>query len=430
MDIVALYDIYTAHPNVQTDSRKIKEGDLYFALKGSNFDGNQFAEQALAAGAAYAIVDDARYANNERCIVVNDVLATLQQLALHHRKQFAIPFIAITGTNGKTTTKELVYKVLSASFKTYATEGNLNNHIGVPLTILKIGRDAEMAIIEMGANHEHEIEFYCKIALPTFGLINNVGKAHLEGFGSLEGVKRAKGELYDYIRSTAGAIFINADLDYLQEMAKGIEQQISYGTSNAQVIGKPLSGEGLLRFAVLSSGMECTIQTQLVGDYNLPNALAAVAIGSYFTMDIDTIKTALEAYVPSNSRSQLMHLGSNTIIMDAYNANPSSMKLAIENMSQMNTSKAKWLLLGAMKEMGENEFYEHEQLVALATNLGFKNVVLVGKEFEPVAKDYAYFEDSAAAATWITEHPIEDAYVLIKGSRGAKMEQLLTAFKN
>lgn len=430
MDIITLYDIFTSYPQVQTDSRKVKEGDLYFALKGSNFDGNLFAEQALAAGAAYAIVDDAQFANNRKCIVVADVLTTLQQLALYHRKQFDIPFIAITGTNGKTTTKELVHKVLSASFKTYATEGNLNNHIGVPLTILKVRPDAEMAIIEMGANHEREIAFYCTIALPTFGLINNVGKAHLEGFGSLEGVKRAKGELYDYIRTTNGSIFINSDLDYLKGMATGIANQISYGTSNAHVIAKPLTSEGLLRFAVLSSGMECTIQTQLVGDYNLPNALAAIAVGSHFNMEIDTIKAALESYTPSNSRSQLIQMGANSIIMDAYNANPSSMKLAIENMHQIKTFKTKWLLLGAMKEMGENEKAEHQQLVDLASKLGFENVLLVGKEFENINHNYQYFEDSVTAAQWLLLHPINDAYILVKGSRGARMEQIVTAFQN
>lgn len=429
MEISALYQIFLQHPNVQTDSRKVQNGDIYFALKGERFDGNQFALQALQDGAAFAIVDQAAAVHNEQCILVEDVLHTLQQLALHHRRQFNIPFIAITGTNGKTTAKELVLQVLSAQFKTYATEGNLNNHIGVPLTLLKIKPDAQMVIIEMGANHEKEIAFYCTIAEPNYGLINNVGKAHLEGFGSLEGVKRAKGELYDYVRANNGSIFINKDLDYLSEMAQGISHQITYGSSNAVVIGKALSGTDLLQFAVLSAGMEATIQTQLVGNYNLPNALAAVAIGHHFGMSIDTIKETLEAYVPSNSRSQLLQKGSNTIVMDAYNANPSSMKLAIENMAQMGTPKSKWLLLGAMKEMGANCEAEHQALVDLAKNLGFSNVILVGSEFEKVRHNFNQFENSLLAKEWLVTHLPQDAIILIKGSRGSKMEAMLPAFE-
>lgn len=427
MDVSALYEIYKAHPSVQTDSRKIQKGDLYFALKGDRFNGNDFALQALQDGAAYAIVDEAAAVQHEQCLLVEDVLSTMQQLALHHRRQLNIPFIAITGTNGKTTTKELVNQVLSARFKTYATAGNLNNHIGVPLTILSIKADAEMAIIEMGANHEKEIAFYCTIAEPNYGLINNVGKAHLEGFGSVEGVKRAKGELYDYIREIQGTIFINSDLDYLVEMAKGIVHQISYGTSNAHYIGKPLSGDGLLKFALLSAGMETTIQTQLVGDYNLPNALAAIAIGAHFGMDADTIKAALEAYTPSNSRSQLLQKGSNTIIMDAYNANPSSMKLAVENMAALQTDKTKWLFLGAMKEMGVNCQTEHQALTDLAKTLGFEHVVLVGKEFEATTHSFRYFEQAGLAKTWLEENPLSNACILVKGSRGSKMEEILPA---
>ena len=427
MDIVSLYNIYLQHPNVQTDTRKLQTGDLYFALKGANFNGNRFAATALEAGAAYCIVDEEDAVVDERCILVPDVLQTLQQLALHHRRQFSIPFIAITGTNGKTTTKELVTKVLSARYRTYATEGNLNNHIGVPLTILKIRKDAEMAIIEMGANHQKEIAFYCTVAEPDFGLINNVGKAHLEGFGSVEGVRKAKGELYDYIREHEGTIFINSDLDYLSEMAQGIARQYSYGTANAQIIGKALQSDGLLKLAVLSAGLETTIQTQLVGDYNLPNVLAAIAIGTYFEMDIDTIKSALEAYQPSNSRSQLLEKGTNTIILDAYNANPSSMKLALENMSTLHSAKDKWLLLGAMKEMGERCEEEHKALVEQAQQLQFQHVVLVGEEFEAVKGAYQWFATSAEAHDWIVQQPIRNSVILVKGSRGSKMEVVLDA---
>lgn len=429
MNIASLYDIYQEHLQVQTDTRKLQPGDLYFALKGANFNGNNFVQTALDAGAAYCIVDESAAVLNERCILVGDVLETLQQLALHHRRQFTIPFIAITGTNGKTTTKELVLQVLSARYKTYATEGNLNNHIGVALTLLKIKKGAEMAIIEMGANHQKEIAFYCTIAEPDFGLINNVGKAHLEGFGSVEGIKKAKGELYDYIRDHQGLIFINNDLDYLQDMARGIERRYTYGTTNATIIGKALQAEGLLKVAVLSAGMETTIQTQLVGDYNLPNVLAAIAIGTYFDMDIDTIKQALEQYAPSNSRSQLLQSGTNTIILDAYNANPSSMKLAVENMATLQTAKSKWLLLGAMKEMGASCAAEHKALVELAQSLQFENVVLVGKEFEGIPHQYHWFETADAARDWLAQQNLQDAAILVKGSRGSRMELVLEALK-
>lgn len=427
MDVSALYEIYKAYPSVQTDSRKVQAGDLYFALKGDRFNGNDFALQALQNGAAYAIVDATGAVHNEQCILVEDVLNTMQQLALHHRRQLNIPFIAITGSNGKTTTKELVNQVLSARFKTYATTGNLNNHIGVPLTILSIKEDAEMAIIEMGANHQKEIAFYCTIAEPNYGLINNVGKAHLEGFGSLEGIRKGKGELYDYIRETQGTIFINSDLAYLAEMAKGVVHQISYGTSNAHYIGKVLSGDGLLKFALLSTHMETIIQTQLAGDYNLPNALAAIAIGAHFGMDVDTIKAAIEAYTPSNSRSQLLQKGSNTIILDAYNANPSSMKLAVENMAALQTKKTKWLFLGAMKEMGVNSQSEHQALADLVKDLGFEQVVLVGKEFEATNHNFRYFENAGLAKNWLEENPLINASILVKGSRGSRMEEILPA---
>lgn len=427
MSTQELYEIYLRHRAVQTDSRKIKEGDLFFALKGDNFDGNAFAAGALADGAAYAIVDNPTVVQDERYILTEDVLTTLQHLANHHRLQFDVPVIAITGSNGKTTTKELLIAVLSACYKTYATEGNLNNHIGVPLTLLKIGADAEMVIVEMGANHIGEIASYCKIASPDFGLITNCGKAHLEGFGSLEGVRKAKGELYDHLRHFHGTAFRNADLDYLAGMAHDIETQITYGTSNAQVIGKNIGDDAMLEVAILSSGLETRIQTQLVGDYNLPNVLGAVATGHYFGVDIDTIKQALEQYQPSNSRSQWMEKGDNKIILDAYNANPSSMKLALENLARI-TSPNKWLLLGAMKEMGNESEAEHQSLADLAVSLGFTNVILTGAEFAQTRHPYQWFSTSAEVRDHLLQHPIHEATVLIKGSRGSKMEVALEAF--
>ena len=286
----------------------------------------------------------------------------LQQLALHHRQQFNIPFIAITGSNGKTTTKELIHAVLSSSFKTYTTEGNLNNHIGIPLTILKIKQDAEMAVIEMGANHLEEIAGYCQIALPTHGLITNCGKAHLEGFGSEEGVRKGKGELFDYLRTlTHGFAFVMWDYDYLQEMSKGISGIIKYGTKdNDHVIGKVIPNEPFLKVEITQGLDDGIISTQLVGEYNLPNVLAAVTVGKFFEVPENKIKSAIENYAPSNSRSQLIEKDSNKIILDAYNANPSSMKLAIENFAKKNAEN-KILMLGAMAELGKESLQEHEK---------------------------------------------------------------------
>ncbi len=427
MSIQQLYTLYLQHPSVQTDSRKVQQGDLFFALKGENFNGNAFAALALEQGAAYAVVDEAAYVLDDSYVLVEDVLTTLQQLAHHHRLQLDIPVIGITGSNGKTTTKELMIAVLSARYKTYATEGNLNNHIGVPLTLLKIKPDAEMAIIEMGANHIGEIASYCRIANPDHGLITNCGKAHLEGFGSIEGVRKAKGELYDHLRQFQGTVFRNADLAYLQEMAHDITKQYTYGTANAQVIGRAIGDTPLLQVVLLSSGLETQIQTQLVGNYNLPNVLAAVAVGHYFGIDIEVIKEALEHYQPANSRSQWLEKGDNKIILDAYNANPSSMKLAIENLAALPATD-KWLLLGAMKEMGRESAAEHQALVTLAEQQGFRNVILTGSEFADTRHAYLWFADSAQARDYLQQHPIHNATVLIKGSRGSKMEVVLEAF--
>jgi UDP-N-acetylmuramoyl-tripeptide--D-alanyl-D-alanine ligase len=425
LEITHLYELYLQHPSVATDTRKLKPGMMYFALKGPNFDGNKFAQQALDAGAAYAVIDDAAYRVDERCIVVPDVLACLQALALHHRQQFDIPFIAITGSNGKTTTKELVTAVLRAQYVTYATEGNLNNHIGVPLTLLRIGKDAQMAVIEMGANHQQEIASYCAYALPTHGIITNAGKAHIEGFGGVEGVRKGKGELYDFIRAHQGVIFRNADLDYLEPMAAGITQQITYGTSpTAQY-----SGQSTLNGLKLDVQVQDTaIHSQLVGDYNFPNIMLAVAVGLHFGIDLQKIKAAIEDYAPDNSRSQLLQQGSNAVILDAYNANPTSMRAAIQNFAQAaGTHKLLWL--GAMKEMGKDEAKEHEELAAWARSGNWDQILLVGHEFEPFSAGSLWFEDSAKAAAYIAGNKPENALILIKGSRGSKMELLLEALR-
>jgi len=422
-----LYSIYTTHPSVVTDTRKLKAGDLYFALKGPNFNGNVFALQALEQGAAYAIVDEQipnSSAIQDRIIFVEDVLTTLQALAKYHRQQFDIPFIAITGSNGKTTTKELVYTVLASHFKTYTTQGNLNNHIGVPLTLLSIPKDAEMAVIEMGANHQKEIESYCTYTLPTFGIITNCGKAHLEGFGSEEGVKKGKGELFDFIRAHNGTVFIMEDYPYLQSMSQGITNRVSYGQFNGQIQGEAIDANGMLTVKI-NKGIDLdTIQTNLVGNYNLPNVLAAVTIGQYFKVPNEKIKAAIENYIPTNSRSQLVRWNNNEVILDAYNANPSSMKLAVENFANLNKAN-KVVCIGGMRELGADTLMEHQILIDQLKQYNWSEVVLVGAEFKDCNHNYQYFDTVQAAKTWLESKQFSSYSLLIKGSRGIQMEQLI-----
>lgn len=431
MRIEELYQLFLQNPSVQTDTRKLTAGDLYFALKGENFNGNRFAVQALEKGAAYAIVDEKIDSTDNRILRVDDVLQTLQQLAKHHRQQFnnlpsgkQVPFLAITGSNGKTTTKELVHAVLSSHFKTYTTEGNFNNHIGIPLTLLKVKADAEIAVIEMGANHQKEIASYCTYTLPSHGLINNVGKAHLEGFGGIEGVKKGKGELFDFIRSTNGSIFINTDLDYLEEMSKGIGNRITYGTNNAYTTGRIISSEPFLVVKINSDEAIGEINTHLVGDYNLPNVLAAVCVGKHFDVPVDKIKAAIENYLPSNSRSQLVEKDTNKIILDAYNANPSSMKLAIENFAKLPAEK-KVLMLGGMAELGDESFHEHQAIVDLIQQYNWDAVVLVGGDFTKINHPFLTFSTSIEAQQWFQNQQFVHTHLLIKGSRSMKMEQIL-----
>lgn len=423
MNIEQLYSIFLQYPSVQTDTRKLKQGDLFFALKGPNFNGNKFAAQAIESGAAYAIIDEETYQIPGRTILVQDVLQALQQLAKHHRQQLSIPFIAITGSNGKTTTKELIHATLSSTYKTYTTEGNLNNHIGVPLTILKIRQDAEMAIIEMGANHQGEIASYCAIAQPSHGLITNCGKAHLEGFGGEEGVRKGKGELYDFLRTNKGTAFVMWDYEYLRQMSAGINQLIKYGTSEGDVVGQLHESDPFLSVQFYK-GFSGRIQTQLVGSYNLPNVLAAVTIGRFFEVPEEQIKQSIESYAPSNSRSQLMHKGSNKIILDAYNANPSSMKAAIENFSKTDGNN-KWLVLGAMAELGQESLQEHQSLVEEIRKHAWKNVILVGGDFLKLTHPYRSFNSATEAGQWLKEQNVQHSYLLIKGSRSAQMEKVL-----
>jgi UDP-N-acetylmuramoyl-tripeptide--D-alanyl-D-alanine ligase len=423
MKIEELYALYRRYPSVQTDTRKLQPGDLYFALKGPNFNGNAFAAQALQKGAAYAIIDESEYAIEGKTVVVDDVLTTLQQLAKHHRQQFTIPFLAITGSNGKTTTKELIHAVLSTTFRTYTTEGNLNNHIGVPLTLLKVKEDAQIVVIEMGANHQREIASYCEIALPTHGLITNVGKAHLEGFGGEEGVRKGKGELFDFIRSQGGAVLLMKDYGYLEEMSSGIIQTFTYGTRNADVVGEVAQSDPFLHVA-FTKGITGTIQTSLVGTYNLPNVLAAVAAGIYFGVAEASIKEAIEDYVPTNSRSQLVSKGTNKIILDAYNANPSSMKVAVENFSKTEGDN-KILVLGAMAELGEESLAEHQQLVEEIGRHRWQHVLLVGGDFLELSHPFQSFSTPVEAGEWLQQQNLQHAYLLVKGSRSMQMEKVL-----
>lgn len=419
-----LYALYLKYPNVQTDTRKLRVGDIFFALKGEHYNGNLFAKKALEQGAAYAVIDEDLHDHDPRLIKVDHVLTTLQQLALHHRKQFNIPFLAITGSNGKTTTKELIHAVLSSTYKTSTTEGNLNNHIGVPLTILKVKPDTEIAVIEMGANHQKEIASYCSYTLPNFGLINNCGKAHLEGFGGIEGVRKGKGELYDFIRSTNGTIFINTDYDYLRDMSKGISNQISYGTQNAETTGVLIASEPFLKVQISSTAFNGSIATHLVGDYNLPNVLAAVSTGIHFNVPANDIKKAIENYIPTNSRSQLIQQGTNSIILDAYNANPSSMKAAIENFARLQAPQ-KVVMLGGMAEMGEASMEEHQAVVDLLNQYPWHEVVLVGGDFGKTEHSYNYFQTVSEAKHWRQLQELNHTHILIKGSRSMKMEEVL-----
>ncbi len=424
MSVEELYEIYCRFPCIQTDSRKLAAGEIYIALKGEHFNGNAFVKDALNKGASYAIIDDEAFNCSDKCIVVDDVLSCLQALALHHRSTFSVPFIAITGSNGKTTTKELILTVLSTTYKTYATMGNLNNHIGIPLTLLQIRRDAEMAIIEMGANHQHEIEGYCKMVLPTHALITNCGKAHLEGFGGLEGVRKGKGELYDFIRCSNGTLFRNSDLDYLNDMATGISKQVTYGTNSADFTGIPVMKGPFAGAEITTSGDECVIWTQLVGTYNFANIMSAFAIGRTMHIGIDAIKDALEAYTPDNSRSQMITIGSNTIILDAYNANPTSMAAAIQNFADSGYSE-KVVIIGGMKELGAVSIEEHQKIILLLEQTNWHHVVLVGGDFAHVTHRFTYFANSAETKVWFDKQQFKNTALLIKGSRAFQMEKVI-----
>ena len=416
MKISDLYKIFNNHPNVTTDTRNIKENSIFFALKGDNFNGNKFARKAIKDGCHYAIIDQSEFQLNEKYILVDDVIKCLQNLATYHRDQIMIPVIGITGTNGKTTSKELIYSCLSTELNTLATDGNYNNHIGVPLTLLRANKEHDIAIIEMGANHENEITYLCEIAKPNYGIITNIGKAHLEGFKNIEGVKKTKKELYDYIKTNNGKIFINNEDTVLKEISKDIKI-ISYG----------LNGEinGSIKESSIFTNVEFNsqiIETQLIGAYQFYNIMLSIAVATHFGIKLKNISKALTSYKPNNNRSQVIKTKFNTIILDAYNANPSSMYEMINSFSKIQ-KKNKICILGDMAELGEYSKKEHLNLIHLLENLKI-NCLFVGNEFSKLNKTSS-FVDVENLINYLKKKQIKDSTILVKGSRSIKLEKVI-----
>ncbi len=417
-----IYDIYLENPWISIDTRKIRRGALFFALKGPNFNANELAIEALKSGASFAIVDEEKYVLDHRYILVDDVLKTLQQLAKHHRKKLRCPILGITGTNGKTTSKELCLQVLKQKFKTVATLGNLNNHIGVPLSLLSIPLDTEFAIIEMGANHLGEIKFLSEIADPNYGVITNVGKAHLEGFGSLDGVLETKTELYRFLAKKNGSVFVKDNQQILIENLPEGCPKISFGQmgdSRYQITYK--GAQPYVRVEVESE----EIQSQLIGDYNFDNIALSIAIGLEFGIDLKKIKKGIEEYAPTNNRSQIIKTQLNTVLLDAYNANPMSVEKAIQNLSNINHSN-KIMILGDMFELGQEQDKEHVNVINQSLNSGIKEVYFVGDIFNRLNQTtYKSFKTTNELKQYFKRNQMKEAFVLIKGSRGMKLEQLL-----
>ncbi|MCV6628829.1 MAG: UDP-N-acetylmuramoyl-tripeptide--D-alanyl-D-alanine ligase [Flavobacteriaceae bacterium] len=421
MSTTKIYPLFLNHPEVCTDTRKISKGCLFFALKGERFNGNTFAKEALSLGAAYAIIDEETSYIDYRTILVDDVLTSLQTLATYHRNQFKIPVIALTGSNGKTTTKELIHSVLQKKYNTLATIGNYNNHIGVPLSLLRITKETEIAVIEMGANHLGEIALLSKIANPTHGYITNFGKAHLEGFGSEEGIVKGKSELYNYLKSTNRFIFYNADDRKQKEILSNHPKKKGFGQKQADVIIKLLRADPMAQLQF----QQYTIYSKLIGTYNFTNIAAAILIGSHFEVPGHQIKKAIDAYTPKNNRSQIIKKKGMQIILDAYNANPSSMQAAIENFNQMLLGN-KILILGDMFELGADAEKEHQFIAELATSFDFKQVFLVGAHFANTKTENAHIcADFESLKKEIASANFRKANILIKGSRGMALERIL-----
>ena len=421
MTIQELHRIFLDSPIVSTDTRKISENCLFFALKGDNFNGNEYAKEAISKGAHYAIVDDINYHLPEKTILVNNSLETLQKLANFHRKSSSAKIIALTGSNGKTTTKELINAVLSKKYKTVATKGNLNNHIGVPLTLLNITPDTELAIIEMGANHKLEIEFLCTIAEPDFGYITNFGKAHIEGFGSAEGVIIGKTELYQFLMGHNKTIFYNGDDDIQRKKLATYSNTFGFSQQNPELY--KIKNLGANPFVALESN-GTKIQSSLIGNYNFTNCCAAILIGHYFKIPLSDIKSAIENYQPQNNRSQIIHKNNNQIILDAYNANPTSMKAALENFTSMD-GKNKIVFIGDMFELGETAALEHQEIADLASASNFDSVFLIGENFYKTQSPLLKFRSFNDLSEYLKNNTPKDGTILIKGSRGMALERIL-----
>ena len=424
MILEKLYEKYREIGVVCTDTRKIQTNCIFFALKGPNFNANQFAAQALEKGAMLAVVDEAEFAVDERFVLVDNALSCLQQLANHHRKQLDIPFIGITGSNGKTTTKELTYAVLSKKYRTFATRGNLNNHIGVPLSLLEITPDTEIAIIEMGANRVGDIENLCKIAEPDHGLITNIGKAHIGTFGGYENIIRGKSELYHHLIQHNGVAWINSRQDVLRNMGKRFKQPLYYPQPGDYLQCELLSADP---FLVIKTASGLKIHTRLVGVYNFDNIATALCLGKYFNVEEEATKEALEAYIPENNRSQIIHKNSNTIILDAYNANPSSMEKAVENLAAMD-AKHKVLILGDMYELGEDSDMEHKKLGSQVASYPFDEVYLCGELIGAALESCPrglHFKTREELTKALTEKSFRDTLFLIKASRGMGLEKVV-----
>lgn len=436
MNVKALYNLYKQHPLITTDSRNCPTGSIFIALKGTSFDGNKFAKSALDKGCSYAIIDEEEYAidGDDRFIVVDDCLVAYKEIAREHRRQFHIPVVGITGTNGKTTTKELLSAVLAEKFNVMHTEGNFNNDVGVPQTLLRLNADHQMAVVEMGASHVGDIKKLVDYVEPTCGLITNVGRAHLQGFGSFEGVMRAKGELYDFLKAHQALTFLNTDNEYLMAMAheRGLERIVSYGQdAMAQIRGEVVSCEPFLRFkwaAAMATSLhdETTyeVTTHLIGTYNLDNMLAAIAVGLHFGVLPQQICHALESYTPANNRSQLMETAKNHIIVDAYNANPTSMSAAIDNFKRIHVAQPKMAILGDMRELGDVSKVEHQKIVDMLKVSGFDKVWLVGEEFGKTDSPFRKFNNVDEVKKAIATDTPNGWYILVKSSNGIHLAEL------
>ncbi len=427
MKIEQLHQLFLQSKGIATDTRVIKPDQIFFALNGDNFNGNKFTAQALQKGAGYAVIDDKQFEINERCILVENVLETLQQLARFHRNYLGIPILAITGSNGKTTSKELIHAVLNKKFAAVSTVGNLNNHIGVPLTLLSMNKATEFGIVEMGANHHKEIAFLCRIALPDYGYITNFGKAHLEGFGSLDGVIQAKSELYSFLKEEDKLIFINED-DTVQQQQRKYKNTFSFGNLTSADVHVEYRDNNLTAEVVVE---DVLYQSSLNGNFNAINMAAAICVGLYFKIPSQSIQKAVASYNPQNNRSQIVKLGSTTLIMDAYNANPTSMAAAITSFSNFPAQK-KVVILGDMFEIGADALKEHQSIADQANSLKFDKILLVGSNFSKTEKSGAgikIFESFKELQKELEETELNDTHVLVKGSRGMALERVLEEIK-